>query len=61
MFEKSTRISMGQGVRSIAIHYYIGLTGIKESEAENSFDDAIKSHNPIVVSALRMAEYEVFH
>lgn len=61
MVEKDGRVSLGQTVREIALHYYMGLTGQNEYNAEKSFATALASNNNLVGSALRMAEHEVLH
>ena len=61
MVEQKDRISMGENVRKIALHYYMGLTGENEYNAEKTFRSALASDSNLATSALRMAEHEILH
>ena len=58
MLDEKQRRSIGQEVKSIALHYYIGLAGMSEKEAEKAFLARLVSNDAIAISALRLAERE---
>ncbi|AKA47889.1 hypothetical protein IX51_00955 [uncultured archaeon] len=59
---EESRISTGKAVRDIAVHYYAGLTKRSVKEVEGLFENVIHGeYNPLVTSALRLAEYELTH
>lgn len=63
MSAEKDRDSLGRTIRAIAVQYYGGLTGKSIDEAKKSFD-LIVSHNtpdPLLESALRLAEHEHIH
>lgn len=57
-FEEESRRSTGQEVKAIALHHYIGLTGLEESKAAALFPMALSEGDSLASSALRMAERE---
>lgn len=50
---------MGKSVIDIAWHYYAGLRKISLEEAQEKFNQFLFVGDPVIESALRMAEREV--
>ncbi|MGP6220963.1 hypothetical protein [Caldiplasma sukawensis] len=50
---------MGKSVIDIAWHYYAGLRKIPLEEAQEKFNQYLFAEDPLIESALRMAEREV--
>lgn len=61
MTSEENRTSIGRSVRDIALHYYMGLTGKNEKDAEDIFPRALAANDALAQSALRLAEHEVLH
>lgn len=61
MLDKKTRVSVGQTVADIAVHYYAGLSGRSVEEAEEVFKKAVLEAYPLAECALRLAEHEATH
>ena len=59
--DETGRISLGKSVFDIAVQYYAGLKRCSIEEAKNEFKERLYSNSPLVSSALRLAEIEMFH
>ena len=60
MITKDKRISVGEDVKNNAVHFYAGLKGISIDDAQKEFEQQLNRGDPLAVSALRLAEREIF-
>lgn len=59
MATEENRKSIGQEVRDIAVHYYEGLAKVSGDVASEQFKNKLYLNDPLALSALRLAEFEI--
>ena len=60
MLTQEQRTAFGKSVKDIARHYFVGLEGISIDDAQREFEEELYRANELAVSALRLAEREIF-
>ncbi len=60
MLTQEQRTAFGKSVKDIARHYFVGLEGISIDDAQKEFEQQLNRGDPLAVSALRLAEREIF-
>ncbi len=59
--DEAGRISLGKSIFDTAVQYYAGLKRCSIEEAKKEFKDRVHADSPLVSSALRLAELEMFN